>query len=159
MYELIVSDYPKSPKAKDALFNVGFCYEKLGKLDRMADANERYSRMFPEEKDVELMMIRSADFYYKSKMFDKARKVYKNFISRYPKRPKSVEAYYMIGKCYFEDNDRGNAIMAFEQAEAQNRRLIEDKKKSNNYYAAEAAFSGEFTSSLLTTGRPYILSI
>ena len=33
-YELLVASYLYSDKSKDAMFNLGLCYEKLGKLDK-----------------------------------------------------------------------------------------------------------------------------
>ena len=36
------------------------------------------------EKDVEAMLLRSADFYAKASMWDRAMSVYRNFIRRYP---------------------------------------------------------------------------
>lgn len=141
MYELIVSNYPISNKAKDALFNVGFSYEKLGELEKMAEANERYTELYPEEKDVEIMLFRSAEFYYKASVYEKSMKLYRNYVSRYPKGDRSVEAFYKIGKTCLDNNDESDASMAFEQAEAQNKKLLKAGQKGNNYYAAEAAFS------------------
>lgn len=141
MYEYIVENYPESDKAKDALFNVGFAYEKIGSLKKMADANDRYSRLYPGEKDVEVMMIRSANFYYKSGMYEKAITVYRNYITRYSKKPHAVEANYMIGKCYLGLKDRPSAIEAFEFAEMQNKRLAKSGVPANNFHAAEAAYS------------------
>ena len=141
MYELIVNGYPGAEKAKDALFNVGFSYEKLGKIDRMAEANERYTQLYPGEKDVEAMLLRSAEYYHKSSMYEKSIKVYRNYIARYPNQAKTVEAYYMIGRCYLDDGDELNATLAFDQAESRNIKLIGNKQKGNSFYAGEAAFS------------------
>jgi tetratricopeptide (TPR) repeat protein len=139
-YLAIVDNYSSSDKAKDALFNLGFCYEKLGKMDKMAEANERYSFMYPGEKDVEAMLLRSAAFYARTGMYDKAIVVYKNFIRRFPKTPKAVEALFMIAKCYYDQNDMENALFSFNNAEQQNSNLILDKIEPNNYYAGEAAY-------------------
>jgi tetratricopeptide (TPR) repeat protein len=139
-YETIVNNYSSSDKAKDALFNLGFCYEKLGKMDKMAETNERYSLMYPGEKDVEAMLLRSAAFYARTGMNDKAIIVYKNFIRRYPKTPKSIEALFMIAKCLYDQNDFENALLSFNNAEQQNSNLILEKLEPNNYYAAEAAY-------------------
>lgn len=139
-YELLASGYPGSEKAKDALFNVSFCYEKLGMMDKMAESNERYSSMYPGEKDVEALLLRSAGFYLKTSLYDKAITVYRNFIFRYPRSVKSVEAQYMIGKCYLEQGDRINAVLSFEQVEPHNSNLNKDGFEGNHYYAAEAAF-------------------
>jgi tetratricopeptide (TPR) repeat protein len=139
-YELIVSNYSTSDKAKDALFNLGFCYEKLGKMDKMAETNERYSLMYPGEKDVEAMLLRSASFYARTGMYEKAIVVYKNFIRKYPRSPKSIEALFMIAKCQYDQNDLENALLSFNNAEQQNSNLVLDKLEPNNYYAAEAAY-------------------
>jgi tetratricopeptide (TPR) repeat protein len=139
-YEAIVGNYSSSDKAKDALFNLGFCYEKLGKMDKMAEVNERYSLMYPGEKDVEAMLLRSAAFYARTGMYDKAIVVYKNFIRRFPKTPKAIEAYFMIAKCLYDQNDFENALFSFNNAEQQNSNLILDKMEPNNYFAGEAAY-------------------
>jgi cellulose synthase operon protein C len=139
-YEQIVNEYPASDKAKDALFNVGFCYEKLGKPEKMADANERYSARYPGEKDVEAMLLRSAAFYVKASMWDRALSVYRNFIRRYPRNPKSIEAYFMVAKCAYDQGDKVNALLGFNQAEQQNMNLAKDNLETNNYFAAEAAY-------------------
>ncbi len=139
-YELLASRYSQSPKAKDALFNVGFCYEKMGRLEKMAEANERYSRLYPGEKDVELMLLRSAKFYMKAEMYEKAAGAYKNFVWRYPRSPKTVEAHYYIGKSYLARGDVPNALLAFQQAQQQNENLAKVGLEANPYYAAEAAY-------------------
>ncbi len=139
-YEAIVNNYSSSDKAKDALFNLGFCYEKLGKMDKMAEVNERYSLLYPGEKDVEAMLLRSAAFYARTGMYDKAITVYKNFIRRFPKTPKSIEAFFMIAKCQYDQNDFENALFSFNNTEQQNSNLILDKMEPNNYYAGEAAY-------------------
>jgi len=140
MYELTVADYPGSAKAKDALFNVGFTYEKIGEIDKMADANEKFTRLYPDEKDVEAMLLRSAEYYYKAGLYEKSRKVYKNYIARYQSKPKSVEAYYMMGRCYQDEKDEVNAAAHFEQAESLNDKLVKSGLVPNNYFAAEAAY-------------------
>ncbi|MBN1129480.1 MAG: tetratricopeptide repeat protein [Chitinispirillaceae bacterium] len=139
-YEKLAADYAWSDKAKDALFNVGFCYEKLGKPEKMADANERYSARYPGEKDVEAMLLRSAAFYMKASMWDRALSVYRNFVRRYPHNPKSIEAYFMIAKCSYDQGDKVNALLGFNQAEQQNQNLAKQNSETNNYYAAEAAY-------------------
>jgi len=140
-YELIVERYPGSVKAKDALFNLGFCYEKLGKIDAMVSANERYSTLYPEEKDVEALLLRSANYYARTKMFGKAVELYRNFIRRFPQSGKTVEAYYMIGKCHFDAGDKSNALISFEMAERHNARMAQEGGNVNHYFASEAAFS------------------
>lgn len=139
-YENIAANYPYSEKAKDALFNVGFCYEKLEKLDKMADANERYSARYPGEKDVEAMLLRSGAFYVKAKMWERATTVYRNFIRRYPRSPKAIECYYMIAKCAYDQNDKENAMLGFNQTEQQNMEQAKNNLETNNYYAGEAAY-------------------
>jgi TolA-binding protein len=139
-YETIAAAYPASDKAKDALFNVGFCYEKMGKPDKMADANERYSARYPGEKDVEAMLLRSAAFYMKAKMWDRAMSVYHNFIRRYPRNSKSIEAQCMIARCFYDQGDKVNALLSFNQAEQLNINLSKENLETNNYYAAEAAY-------------------
>jgi TolA-binding protein len=136
-YDLLVSKYPESDKAKDALFNLGLCYEKIGKLEKMADAN---TQMYPAEKDVEAMLLRSAQYYYKANMFDKATNAYRSFIRHYPQSPKIIEGLFMIGKMSYEKSDRDNAMLAFSQAEQLNLRLLQAKQERNDYFAAEAAY-------------------
>jgi tetratricopeptide (TPR) repeat protein len=140
-YELIDNKYGSSDKAKDALFNLGFCYEKLQKPDKMAEANERYSAKYPEEKDVEAMLMRSASYYAKSGMGDRAIGVYSNFISRFPKSPKTVEARFMIAKINLDKGELISALNGFNDAEQQNSFLLNDNLEGNNYFAAEAAFN------------------
>jgi cellulose synthase operon protein C len=141
-YELLVSRYPDSPKAKDALFNLGFCYEKLGKIEAMVAANERYSMLYPEEKDVEALLIRSADYYAKTGSLEKAINLYRNFVRRFPQSPKTVEAYYMIGKCFTDRSDIANAQANYQLAEQHNARLIAEGGGAGNlYFASEAALA------------------
>lgn len=139
-YEQLVSQYPKAEKAKDGLFNLGFCYEKLGQFDKMAAANERYSRMYPGEKDVEIMLLRSANYYFKADMYKKAVDVYRSFVSRFPQKPRVVEAYVMVGRSFLEQDDEANALMNFQEAEKANQRLIKAGNEGDNYFAAEGAY-------------------
>jgi tetratricopeptide (TPR) repeat protein len=139
-YEMLSSRYQESQRAKDALFNLGFCYEKLGKLDKVAEVNELYSTRYPGEKDVESLLLRSAGYYAKNAQYDKAITVYRNFANRYNRSARSVEAIYMIGKCYLDQKDLVNAVFSFDLAEKHNMKLIQDGLQGNNYYAAEAAY-------------------
>ncbi|HEX3020528.1 MAG TPA: tetratricopeptide repeat protein [Chitinispirillaceae bacterium] len=139
-YELLSSRYPESENAKDALFNLGFCYEKLGEMDKVAQVNELYSTRYPGEKDVESLLLRSADFYAKTNQYDKAITVYRNFVNRYSRSARSIEALYMTGKCYLDQKDFINAAYSFDQVESQNMNLLRNGFEGNNYYAAEAAY-------------------
>lgn len=139
-YEMLSSRYQESQRAKDALFNLGFCYEKLGKMDKVAEVNELYSTRYPGEKDVESLLLRSAGYYAKNAQYDKAITVYRNFANRYNRSTRSVEAIYMIGKCYLDQKDLVNAVFSFDLAEKHNMKLMQDGLQGNNYYAAEAAY-------------------
>ncbi len=139
-YELLSSRYPESQKAKDALFNLGFCYEKLGKMDKVAEVNELYSLRYPGEKDVESLLLRSASFYARTGLYEKAITVYRNFVNRFGRSAKSVEALYMTGKCYLDQKDWLNAVYSFDQAEMHNMKLVQEGLQANNYFAAEAAY-------------------
>ncbi len=140
-YELLVQNYPQSEKSKDALFNLGYCYEKMGKMEKMAEVNERYSALYPDEQDVESLLLRSAAFYMKASMFERAIAVYRNFIRRFPKSAKSVEAQYMVGKSFSELGDINNAVSCYSQTELLNSTITRDGYDNNDYYAAEAAFA------------------
>lgn len=140
LYEIIVSDYLDHAKAKDALFNVGFCYDRLGQHEKMADANERYAKYFPGEKDVESMLLRSAVFYFKAKMYKKARTVYENFENRFPEKPRSIEALVMSGRCSIFEKDTIGAESFFSRAEGLHLRLIRSGGTGDPYFAGEAAF-------------------
>lgn len=139
-YELLISKYPDSEKAKDGLFNLGFCYEKLGKMDKVAEVNEKYSIKYPGEKDVEALLLRSADFYAKTAQYEKAISVYKNFAQRFSRSSRSIEALYLIAKCYHDQQDWINALNSYELVEIQNKTLIEQGGDGNSYHAAEAAY-------------------
>jgi tetratricopeptide (TPR) repeat protein len=143
-YETLIAANSSSDKAKDGLFNLGFCYEKLNKPDKMAEANERYTTLYPGEKDARAMMLRSAQFYFKAKMYDKARNVYGNFLRRFPDDIKTVEAWFNLGKICMEEGSRKDALVNFAQAEKQNEQFALAKKETDNYSAGEAAyFTGE----------------
>ena len=138
-----MQEYSSSDKAKDALYNVGFCYEKLGQFDKMAAANEQYCDKYPDEKDVEGIMLRSAAYYTKAAMLEKAMSVYHTFINRFPVSPHVVEAYYMIAKCADDQGSKDSALVAYAQVEHQNTLLAKANIQADNYHAAEAAyFSG-----------------
>jgi len=138
-YQTLISRYPDNVKAKDALFNLGFCFEKLGKLDEMTEANERYSMLYPEEKDVEALLMRSASYYVKTGMNDKAITLFRNFIRRFPQSVNAPEAYFQIGKCQYDQGDKLNAKLSFDQAQQHNARTVEAGGVSNDYFASEAA--------------------
>jgi hypothetical protein len=105
----------------------------------MTAANERYSLQYPEEKDVEALLMRSALYYVKTGMIDRAINLFNNFIRRFPQSGKAVEAYYQIGKCHYDKDDKSNALLSFTQAEQHNLRLVAAGGAANNYYASEAA--------------------
>ncbi len=140
VYEKIIANYAESPKVKDAMFNVGFCYQRLGKLDKMAQANDRYSLSYPGERDVEALLLRSAKFYFEAGMFEKAKKVYKNFIGRFPKSYYLVEALVMVGRSYEEIDSIGAAVSQYSAAQKQNDDNINDGIEPDNFWAGEAAY-------------------
>jgi TolA-binding protein len=140
VYETIIAQNSASPRAKDALFNVGFCYEKLGNTSLMAEASERFSQLYPDEKDAEKILLRSAAFYFKAGLWEKAGNAYSNYIKRYNRGSHVIEACYMVGKCAYERKEFSAAEASLRLTEALHSTLAEEGKEADPYYAAEAAF-------------------
>ena len=140
-YEKLITLYLRSERTKDAVFNLALCYEKLGQLDKMAETNERYAQLFPGEKDVEAILLRSAQFYYKSKMYERAVNVYKNFIRRFGSSVRIIEAYYMLGQISRDQGDDVAASFNYSRAEERHKTMTESGSEGNSFFAAEAAFA------------------
>ena len=97
--ERVVSTYPQSPWAEEALFSAGNYYWM--NLDR-GRASEYYQRLvsaFPAGKYASISQWRIAWTAYMLRQPDAASR-FEQFLTKYPMSPQAANALYWLGRCY-----------------------------------------------------------
>ncbi len=96
---------------KDVNHLIGDSYYKLGKYDEAVEYLEVYDKLAETTRDEDYQY---AFALYKSKMFDRAIKVFDRTTRE--KDSLAQAAYYHIAECYISNKNKGNARLAFQKA-------------------------------------------
>jgi tetratricopeptide (TPR) repeat protein len=110
IYDLILTNFPDSELADDALYNKGFL---LGDMGREEEANDVYLEMidkFPESEFMPEAYMQMAEYFFQPKLgqgreetirnLNQAIQLYKNVL-KYKDSPRYDEALYKLGWTYY----------------------------------------------------------
>jgi len=136
VYEQLVKSYPNSEFREAALNNLNIIYtQKLHDWQRAAWVNETYVKDYSSSETAADFQFETADIYKKLNNPTKAIRVYKEFAAQHPLDPRTVNAYYELGKYYMGKGDVELALDYFGRATATNDTLKLSGLESNDYYA------------------------
>lgn len=91
------SDYPKHPKADDALYLSGIGLMGLGNYEAAAASFEQVLANYPAGNVVQDSMLRLAECRMRLNKVSDARKVYTQLVTRFPGTPAAAQAEQRLG--------------------------------------------------------------
>jgi len=131
-WEIILSSWPKSDYADQALHRIGTTYYvEMDQQDRALDAFTRLVKDFPKSQYAPEDLVLVADIYRGQRQFAKALAEYCRFLELYPQNPNAVEIRYKTITCLFE-------VGEYQAMRAQAQDLI--KKFPESQYAGDCIF-------------------
>ena len=105
-FESFVADYPSSPNASDALFQMGECYKKMKEYAKAVEAFEKVIKKYPESSLGDkaryqiaiCSLMASQPSEYEQSSTDRAIKKFKDFIDEAPPEDLAEEAQKAIAR-------------------------------------------------------------
>lgn len=114
-YRDVVDNYAGSPYVLDALTGLQYCYSAQGKTKEAVQVIDTYIAAHPSGANNDKLFFRKAEIYFGESDYEKARRVYADFISKYSNSALVPDAYYWMGKSYQYLRKTEDAIKAFRQ--------------------------------------------
>jgi TolA-binding protein len=131
-WEIILSSWPQSDYADQALHRIGATYYvEMDQQDRALDAFTRLVKDYPKSQYAPEDLVLVADIYRGQREFAKALAEYCRYLQLYPQNPNAVEIRYKTITCLFE-------VGEYQAMRAQASELI--KKFPESPYAADCIF-------------------
>jgi peptidoglycan lytic transglycosylase len=106
--EQVVSTYPQSPWAEEALFAAGNYYWLNLDRSRAAEYYQRIVSAFPAGKYTSIAQWRIAWTAYMLRQPDAAGR-FEQFLTKYPTSPQVANALYWLGRCYEHSGNTAHA--------------------------------------------------
>jgi TolA-binding protein len=113
-YKTVVSQYPNSPEAADALENIKTVYVEEGKPDEYS----AYMRQLGRPLDVsteDSLSWSAAQTQYENGNTNAALAAFSNYLQRFPAGTYSLDANFYKGEIYYEKKDWVNALSGYEE--------------------------------------------
>jgi TolA-binding protein len=116
-FKTLVTQYPNSPEAEDALDNVRVIYVEDGKPGEYADFMRQAGK--PISVSTEDSLVYSAAFkLYQEGNLNNALTSFNNYLQRFPDGSFSIDANFYKGEIYTSKKDWNNALMGYESVAA-----------------------------------------
>jgi TolA-binding protein len=113
-YKTVVSQYPNSPEAEDALENIKTVYVEEGKPDEYS----AYMRQLGRPLDVsteDSLSWSAAQTQYENGNTNAALTAFNSYLQRFPNGTYSLDANFYKGEIYYEKKDWVNALNGYEE--------------------------------------------
>ena len=114
LYQRIVDQHPNSQLVDDALYNIAFLTEQLGRREEALELYEKFIENFPNSRYMPEVLMRQAEYYFNPPVneLEKAIEIYQKILT-YTDSPRYDDALYRLGWCYYRLNDYPRAISYF----------------------------------------------
>jgi len=114
LYQRIIDEFPHSELVDDALYNKGFIFEEMGKIELALQIYNSIINDFADSRYVPEALMRIAEYYFNPPQNDinKAVEYYKRILE-YKDSPKFDEALYRLGWSYYRLSNYPEAVSYF----------------------------------------------
>ena len=111
-YQKLISGYPQSAEADEALDNVKNIYVEDGKPNEYVDFLKRSGKSI-SVSEADSLTYSAADLKYNNGDCVNAIAGFNNYLSRYPDGSFALQAYYLRSECYVKGKDFKNAVTGY----------------------------------------------
>ncbi|MEO7801683.1 MAG: tetratricopeptide repeat protein [Ginsengibacter sp.] len=112
-YQKLVSNYPQSPEADEALENMKSIYVEEGKPNDYVEVLRKAGKNI-SVSEADSLTYSAAELKYNSGDCANAITGFNNYLSSYPNGSFAVQANYFSGECYAKSKDWTNALKGYE---------------------------------------------
>jgi tetratricopeptide (TPR) repeat protein len=116
-YQTLLSQYPNSQEADDAVGNVKSLYVEAGKPDEYADFMRKAGRPISADAEDSLTWA-AADAQYNNGNTNAALNAFKSYLQKFPEGLYGIDASFYIGEIYNSKKDWNNALAGYEDVAA-----------------------------------------
>ena len=138
--ERVVREYPESPHAAAALFEIGRAYVMLEDEDRAADAFAQLQKKFPLNTLARKAGLQLGLLYFNSNRSEQSIKAYKKVIADYPGSEEARTAVQDLKAVYVDMNDVAGYATYVRSLGDMAARFEVSEQDSLTYFAAEKLF-------------------
>ena len=138
--ERVASEYPESPHAAAALFEIGRAYVMLENEDRAAAAFTRLQKQFPLNTLARKAGLQLGLLYFNSNQPEQSIKAYKKVIADYPGSEEARTAVQDLKTVYVDINDVAGYAAYVRSLGDMAARFEVSEQDSLTYFAAEKRF-------------------
>ena len=111
-YRQLLSAYPNSPEAEDALDNLKTIYVAQGRPGEYADVARGAGRPISSSAE-DSLTYQAAELQYENNNTNGALQAFGNYLQRFPNGVKAVNAYFYRGEIYNSRKDFANAAINY----------------------------------------------
>ena len=112
-YQTLLSQYPNSPEAEDALGNVKSLYVDAGKPNEYAEFMRNAGRPISVDAEDSLTWA-AAEIQYNNGNTNAALNAFKSYLQKFPNGLYGIDASFYIGEIYSNKKDWNNALAGYE---------------------------------------------
>ncbi|MBM3211995.1 tetratricopeptide repeat protein, partial [Candidatus Poribacteria bacterium] len=117
-YSKVLQNYPASEYTDDALFEIGRCYQLLGKHDKEEEALQKLVQSYPNSDLADNALLRIAEIHFdrigKGRSLEERQRVesaYNQIIQKYPSTESEAIARFQLGSIFYKFDGNFQASM------------------------------------------------
>ncbi len=101
-YNKVLSNWPNSEFAARAQLRKGICLEKMNDNENALDAYVELTYSYPSSPLVSDAVIRLGQYFYRTKKYDVAGRIFANFQARNPEHQLAAKSLFLAGQSYLK---------------------------------------------------------
>lgn len=101
-YNKVLSNWPNSEFAARAQLRKGICLEKMNDNENALDAYVELTYSYPSSPLVSDAVIRLGQYFYRTKKYDVAGRIFGNFQARNPEHQLAAKSLFLAGQSYLK---------------------------------------------------------
>ena len=112
-YQKLISLYPQSPEADEALTNMKNIYVESGKTNEYLDVMRKAGKNI-SVSEADSLTYSAAELKYNNGDCANAISGFTNYLNQYPEGSFNLQSYYLRSDCYLKSKDFKNAVQGFD---------------------------------------------
>src|SRR5690606_37052807 len=112
-YQKLLSLYPQSEEADEALVNMRNIYVELGKPNDYVDFVKKSGKVI-SISEADSLTYAAAELKYNNNDCAGAIASFNNYLTAYPQGAYTLDAHFFASECYIKNKDWANAVKGYE---------------------------------------------